>query len=242
METRKAAAWIASIVVTALVVGGVTWFVTDENQSDSPGASNAVVDKPVTTASKTTEKPSWLFSATAGSGAYVSDPAGGSTLTLTNVDADVTGFTDRPDRDTVIFPAAKLAEAWPTLFADSEPNAVLVTRDASGVASSYVLTVSDPVVTGSTMRFSAQIVAGKDHSSQLPGMTQAPSMQPAATFGAVSLFIDNVDPSSGSFKCENANGQLITPPGTLPVIYKPVAPYVKLCTDVGGTVSPKPPS
>ena len=119
---------------------------------------------------------------------------------------------------------------------------MLVTRDASGAASSYVLTVSDPVVTGSTMRFAARIVQGKDHSSQLPGMTQAPSTRPPATLGAVSLFIDNVDPSSGDFKCENANGQLISPPGTLPVIYKPVAPYVKLCTDAGGTVTPKPPS
>jgi hypothetical protein len=235
MDKRRAAAWVASIVATALVVGVVTWFVADDNQSEPVVAS---------TVSTSTEKPSWLFSATAGSGTYTADadPTGSSTLTLTDVDVNVTGFTDRPDRDTVIIPAAKLAAAWPTLFADSEPNAVLVTRDASGVASSYVLTVSDPVVTGSTMRFTAQIVQGKDHSSQIAGMTQAPSLQPAATFGAASLFIDNVDPSSGDFKCQNANGQLISPPGTMPVIYKPIAPYVKLCTDAGGTVSPKPPS
>jgi hypothetical protein len=240
MEKRTAVVWTASIVVTALVVGVGTWFVTDSNESASGEPSAVVVDQ--SAAASAAEKPSWLFSATAATGTYEGESAGPGTLTLVGVDTDVTGFTDRPARDTVIFPAAKLAEAWPTLFADSEPNAVLVTRDANGTAHSYVLTVSDPVVSGSTMRFTAAIVQGKDHSSQIPGMTPAPATPPPSSFGATSLFIDNVDPSSASFKCLNGNGQVITPPGTYPVIYKPVAPFVALCNDAGGTVSPTPSS
>jgi hypothetical protein len=242
MTHRSTAAWAAALVVTALVVGVGTWFVTDRDRTGDAGDAAAVEQAGGVTASAADATPSWLFSETAGGGTYAEHADGTATLTLTDVDADVTGFTDRPDRDTVVFPAAKLVEAWPTLFADSPPNAVLVTRDSSGAASSYVLTLTDPSVDGSTMTFTAAIVQGKDHSSQLPGMTQAPSTRPQASFRAVSLFIDDVNPSSGSFKCVNGSGQVITPPGTYPVIYKPVAPFVALCSDAGGTVTPKPPS
>jgi hypothetical protein len=215
--------------------------VTDRSQSDTQSSATGDAATTTTVAGDAPTK-SWLFSQTAGAGTYTERADGTATLTLTDVDDAVTGFTDRPDRDTVLFPSAKLVDAWPTLFATSAPNAVLVVRDASGVASSFVLTLSDPAVDGSTMTYAAKAVQGQDHSSQLPGMTQAPFTTPPATFATVSLFIDNVNPDTAVFSCLNGNGQVISPPGTVPFIYKPLAPYVKLCSDAHGTVSPAPPS
>ena len=227
--------WAGSLVVTAVVVAAGTWFVTDRSEPEPLGEG-------VADTSSSSSSPAWLFSATAGGGTWTDQPDGTTTLTLTDVDPQVIGFTDRPDRDAVTFATPKLVDAWPTLFDDSAPNAVLVTRDAGGQATSYVLTLSDPSSGDATLSFTAEPVQGEDHSSQLPAMEHWSATAPPAAFADVSLFIDDVSPADAVFSCKNANGALISPPGTMPVIYKPIAPYVKLCQDAGGTVYPKPPS
>ena len=55
------------------------------------------------------------------------------------------------------------------------------------------------------------MVRGKDHSSQLPGMTPAPYEAPPAQLSSVSLFIDNVLPSQ-MWVCTDGNGRTINPP------------------------------
>jgi hypothetical protein len=171
--------------VTAVVVGAAAWFATDRSHGDGLGESVAAIES-------SSEPPSWLFSLTAGAGTYTSGADGTGMLTLTDVDPHVTAFTDRPDRDTAIVPASKLVEAWPALFAESAPNAVLVEHDPGGETDSFVLELSDPTADGSTMTYRARVVIGEDHSEELPGLTSTPSESPPATFSTVSLFIDDV--------------------------------------------------
>ncbi len=89
----------------AVAIAGATWWTIDRGQDQNP---------------------SWLFSHTASAGTLLKQSDGDYTLTLTGIDPHVMAFTDRPVRDSVIVPATDLIAAWPGLFADSPPNAVLV--------------------------------------------------------------------------------------------------------------------
>jgi hypothetical protein len=243
--------WIAALVVTAVLAAGAAWFVTDRAEDHGigqPVAATSTTSPPSTTAghgassdagSDAASAPSWLFSTTAANGTFGAnalDPTVG-TLTLTGTDAQVTGFTDRPDRDTVLFPPDKLVAAWPTLFADSDPNAVLVTHDAAGATSTSVLELSSPTVDGTTLTFQVAAIEGKDHSSQLPGMTAVPATVPPASFGAASLFIDNVI-TSVIWVCKDGSGATIGSPPPSPG--SPTAPgsgFYAECIKNGGTPS-----
>ncbi len=138
------------------------------------------------------EAPSWLFTLTSTGGTFSTDADGTQTLTLTGIDPGVTAFTDRPDRDAAVVPADRFVQEWPSLFEDSAPNAVLVEHEPSGESDSFVVTLFDPVLDGSTLTFTAEIVDGEDHSDQIPGLTATPHSEPPASFSTVSLFIDDV--------------------------------------------------
>lgn len=136
--------------------------------------------------------PSWLFTVTSTGGTFSTDATGTQTLTLTGIDAGVTAFTDRPDRDAAVVPADRFVQQWPSMFEDSAPNAVLVEHEPSGESDSFVVTLFDPVLDESTLSFTAEIVDGEDHSDQIPGLTATPHSEPPASFSTVSLFIDSV--------------------------------------------------
>ena len=217
--------WIAALVVTAVVAAGAAWFVTDRSNADDLG-------EPTSASSTTTDtgadadaaepdpaaSPSWLFSMTASGATFAANELNPNigTLTLTGTDSLVTGFTDRPVRDTVSLEPDGLVSAWPTLFADSDPNAVLVTRSADGTPSSYVLELSSPSIDGSSVTFQVGVVVGEDHSSQIPGMTAVTPVPPPATMGAVSLFIDDVRGPGQTWVCIGSDGTPINPPAPIP--------------------------
>lgn len=227
MEHRRPAVWIATLVAVVLVAAGGTWLVLDRTGDDPTGEPVAAVD----------ESPSWLFSHTADGGTLTPNGDGTYALTMTGVDPNVMAFTDRPDRQTAILTAQDLVQAWPSMFADAAPNAVLVEHDPTGDTDSLVLVLTDPEVDGTTMTYTAAILEDEDHPSSVDGIVGAPHAEPPAEFADVSLFIDDVNLEESVYSCVNGNGQLISPPGTIPIVYKPTAPYFKLCSDAGGTIT-----
>lgn len=217
MNERSNAKWFVAIAVTALVAVGGTWLVMDRSTDDELGDPVAAVDDSATTVADPTgesdsDTPSWLFSQTAHAGTFSTDADGVSTLTLTDVDPGVIGFTDRPDRDTVVIEVASFVEAWPTMFADAAPNAVLVEHQPDGGSDSFVVELSDPRLDGTSLSFTAKVIDGEDHSG-IAGVTEAPHTNPPATFEVVSLFIDNVLPQK--WICMK-DGREIDPPAPIP--------------------------
>ncbi len=180
--------------------------------------------------------PKWLFSHTSEGGTITPGPDGTVVLTLTGIDQHVVAFTDRPDRRSEIIDVRALVMAWPSMFADSAPNAVLVEHEPNGTDSS-VLELTEPRLDGSTLTFTAKVL--EVEAAEGPTVTaadQADPTMPPASFRAASLFIDDVDPSAAKFDCVNANGARISPPGQVSVFLRPIAPYMALCSDAGGTV------
>ena len=229
MERPRSSVWTATLVAVVLVAAGGTWLVLDRTSADDVGDPVAEVSD---------DSPTWLFSHTSDGGTLT--PTGDDdtyTLTLTGIDPNVMAFTDRPDRQTAILTAQELVDAWPSMFADSAPNAVLVEHDPTGDTDSLVVVLTDPRVDGATMTYTATILEDEDHPAEVEGIVGAPHAEPPAEFADVSLFIDDVSLDQSVFSCVNASGQLISPPGTIPIVYKPTAPYMKLCSDVGGTVT-----
>jgi hypothetical protein len=215
--------WIAALVVTAVVAAGAGWFVADRSTTEDlgePVAEEAAEDAE-DDAIDATESPSWLFSLTATGGTFAANDLNPNigTLTLTGTSAETTGFTDRPDRDAVTFGTDQLPGAWSQMFADSDPNAVLVTRDADGTRHTHVLELSSPTIEGTSLTFQVAAIEGDDHSSQVPGMTTRAATVPPATFGEVALFIDSVTPPGPHWICMSGSGAdatQINPPAPIP--------------------------
>ncbi|MFN7151412.1 MAG: hypothetical protein ACK4V6_18285, partial [Microthrixaceae bacterium] len=184
-------------------------------------------------------KPKWLFTETATGGTFTTDADGTHTLTLNGIDPEVTAFTDRPDRDTAIVSTEMFVRSWPSIFEDSAPNAVLVEHEPTGASDSFVLTLTDPKLDGTTLTFTAEIVDGKDHSDQLPGLTPTPHREPPATFSTTSLFID--DAVMGALVCiapeSTPEGDFWMPepvPRPAPVTSTEQAEFFAQCELVGG--------
>jgi len=226
--------WIAAMVVTAVVAAGAGWFVADRSStedlgepvardvSDDPAAKAA--DEAAAKAAEAAGEPSWLFTLTATGGTFAANDLNPNigTLTLTGTSTETTGFTDRPDRDAVTFGTDKLPGAWTEMFADSDPNAVLVTRDADGTRHSHVLELSSPTIDGTSLTFQVAAIEGQDHSSRVPGMATRAATVPPATFGEVALFIDSVTPPGPHWVCLSGTGSgatQINPPAPIPYDY-----------------------
>lgn len=145
-------------------------------------------------ASDSRSAPAWLFSHTAGAGAFQKEDGGNYTLTLTDIDPHVVAFTDRPDRDAEILDVRDLVAAWPRLFADSPPNAVLVEHLIDGQSDSIVVELSDPVLATSGLTFTAVPLTGPVPDS-LKRLVGSVHNEPPATFGDVTVFIDDATAS-----------------------------------------------
>jgi len=221
--------WIAALVVTTVFAAGAGWLVADRSTTKDLGepvaSEDSTDDVSVVDAAEVDADaagmPSWLFSLTATGGTFTANELNPNigTLTLTGTSADTTGFTDRPVRDAVSFGTDKLPGAWPQMFADSDPNAVLVTRDADGTRNTYVLELSSPTIDGTALTFQVAAIEGEDHSSQVPGMTTRQATVPPATFGEVALFIDSVTPPGPHWVCltgTEGNQTQINPPAPIP--------------------------
>ena len=231
------------MAVVAVLAAGLGWFAADRSATDDLGepvaadASDdttpgdeptadqadmaAAAEAAAAEAADAAGDPSWLFSLTATGGTFGANELNPNigTLTLMGTSAETTGFTDRPVRDAVTFGTDQLPTAWPEMFANSDPNAVLIARDADGTRQTYVLELSSPTIDGTVLTFQVAAIEGKDHSSQLPGMTTRAATVPPATFGEAELFIDSVTPPGPHWICTsgtNGNGTPINPPAPIP--------------------------
>jgi hypothetical protein len=184
-------ALVAAALVLVVVGGGVVFAVRDRTPGDAVALGDPVADATGRT---------WLFSQTACSGSMSEQGDGTYRLTLEQVDDHVTAFTDRPDRDTAVIPASALYDSWSDLFADSPPNAVMIEHDPIGGSDSWVVELIDPVLEGSTVTFTAIVLGEEDHSPSARRHVQELYASPPATFGDVSLFIDDVDDGSAANK------------------------------------------
>ncbi len=193
--TKKS--WI--VVVLVAIVIGIGGYVLGVNaQGDSADSGN--------------EQSNWLFSQTADAGTISPNGDDTWTLTLTNIDPVVLGFTDRPLREAEAGSVEKLVEAWPTMFADSNPNGVVVAHNSQGETNSAVVELMDPQLDGSTMTYMVRVLTNEGGPAA-PGVTY--------DFEQVSVFIDDVPVTS--WVCENPNGGVVDPPG---VLNAPIAPEV----------------
>ena len=154
----------------------------------------------------------WLFSQTADGGSISPNGDDTWTLTLTNVDPVVLGFTDRPLREAQAGTVERLVEAWPEMFGDSNPNGVVVAHNATGATNSAVVELMDPQLNGSTMTYTVRVLTNEGGSAE-PGVTY--------NFEQVSVFIDDVPVTS--WVCESPSGGVVNPPG---VLNAPIAPEV----------------
>lgn len=212
---KKSTLW--ALMAVALVMGiaaGATQLdwdrgTTDERGLGEPTAAISSVDDPADEAGgpdaadapgEDASSESWLFSYTARSGSMVEQPDGTYLLTLEHADENIVAFTDRPDRDTGIVPAAALVEEWPNLFADSAPNGVMVEHDPKGGTDSWVVELHDPAIDGSTVTFRVTVLDEEDHSASASRLTNEVYDTPPTQFRAVSLFIDDVDTGGAANK------------------------------------------
>ena len=220
----KKPAWIALIAAAAGVIALTTWI----------GVSNS--DERTASA----DAPTWLFSLSSDSGTMTKTADGGYDLVLVGVDDAFTAFTDRPYRDTAIIPLERAAQAWPQVFAESAPNAVIVEHEPSGESDSFVVELTEPrLVNASTMEFHAVPVTNQVQPASTKNVASSTYTNPPATFAAVSLFIDdvttttvNVPPTS---VCTSPTGKEITPPGSIKTS-SDNGSFDQSCATAGGTV------
>jgi len=133
----------------------------------------------------------WLFSQNAEAGEIRSTSSGSLELVLRNFSPTVTAFTDRPNREVQIKTATWLVESWPDLFAGDPPNAALVEREPQGATRSVVVALQQPQLANGELRFGITVIDA-DPSSNLARIAGAVHSNSVRTFGAASLFIDDV--------------------------------------------------
>lgn len=214
---RRIAGWSLAIAGVAVAIAAGVWWSLDQGQDESPN---------------------WLFSHTATAGTLTQEADGSYTLTLTGIDPHVMAFTDRPVRDSAIVDTSALVDAWPTLFATSPPNAVLVEHHAEGEADSVIMTLTNPRLTSfgtpgsasedlATLSFDAAVMSA-EVPENLTRLTRGVHDVPVSTFANASLFIDDVTapdpmtvvpegwlPVSGDWNADGADSVGIFDPQTL---------------------------
>jgi hypothetical protein len=162
----------AVVLAAALVVAACG---DEGDTSDDVGGGATDAD----TASVEPER--WMFTVTAGPGSM-----DGGQLTLEQVSDRVVGFADAPDRRVRTLTVDQLVGSWDDYgFEADPPNAsVVVTRNGDDVA--HVLTLADPALDGTELRFAVTELDPSD--SPFPGV--APPSQASGAFDTATLFID----------------------------------------------------
>jgi hypothetical protein len=205
-------AWVVVALVVALV--GVVGFALG---SQTQGNSSADGE----------QTSNWLFSQTADGGSISPNDDDTWTLTLTDVNPVVLGFTDRPLREAQAGTVERLVDSWSEIFGDSNPNGVVVAHNQGGATNSAVVELMDPNLNGSTMTYTVRVLTNEGGPAE-PGMTY--------NFEQVSVFIDDV--SISSWSCENINSGPIDPPGVLNAPLAPL-PWRAECEANGGEPIPQ---
>ena len=201
-------------LVVGVVVGVVGFALGSQMQESSASADEE-------------QTANWLFTQTADGGSISPNGDGTWTLTLTDVDPVVLGFTDRPLRDALAGPVERLVDAWPTMFSDSNPNGVVVAHNESGATNSAVVEMMDPKLDGSTLTYTVRVLTNEGGPAEA-GMSY--------DFEQVSVFIDDV--SAGGWVCKDMGGKVVSPPGVRDDPYLPPG-FTQECNANMGVVRPK---
>lgn len=138
---------------------------------------------------------SLLFTQTAASGT-LQEAGDGYTLTLSGVDAQTTQFADRPSRYAGVIATGGFIESWAGVFDDDSPNAALVMHEPTAEgADTLVVTLTNPLydAAAATLRYGVTVLDGEQEPARMRGFGGARHATPPQSFGAVSLFIDDVD-------------------------------------------------
>ena len=211
MNTRV---WAVVALVVGVVVGVVGFALGSQMQESSASADEE-------------QTANWLFTQTADGGSISPNGDGTWTLTLTDVDPVVLGFTDRPLRDALAGPVERLVDAWPEMFRDSNPNGVVVAHNQSGATNSAVVEMMDPKLDGSTLTYTVRVLTNEGGPAEA-GMSY--------DFEQVSVFIDDV--SAGGWVCKDMGGKVVSPPGVRDDPYLPPG-FTQECNANKGVVRPK---
>lgn len=190
-------AWIV-VALVAVLIGAAGYALGARTQGSSSASGE--------------QSSNWLFSQTADAGSISPNGDDTWTLTLTDVDPVVLGFTDRPLRDAQAGTVERLVEAWPAMFGDSNPNGVVVAHNDRGDTNSAVVELMDPKLNDSTLTYTVRVLTNEGGPAEA-GMSY--------NFEQVSVFIDDVPVTS--WACESPNGGVVDPPG---VLNAPIAPDV----------------
>ena len=169
------------VALVVVLVGAVGFALGSQMQEKSSSAD----EEPTT---------NWLFTQTADSGSISPNGDDTWTLTLTDVDPVVLGFTDRPLREAQAGTVERLVDAWPELFSDSNPNGVVVAHNPSGATNSAVVELMEPKLNGSTMTYTVRVLTNEGGPAEA-GVSY--------DFEQVSVFIDDVPCTTGA-GCQNS--------------------------------------
>jgi hypothetical protein len=139
-------AW--AVVALVAVVVGVVGFALGSQMRGSTSADGE-------------QTANWLFSQTADGGSISPNGDDTWTLTLTDLDPVVLGFTDRPLREAQAGTVERLVDSWPVMFGDSNPNGVVVAHHQSGATNSAVVELREPKLNGSTMTYTVRVLTNE---------------------------------------------------------------------------------
>jgi len=105
------------------------------------------------------EQPQWLFAYAADSAVFEDRGSGTYRATFSGGDEHFLAFTDRPDRDVARMDVQAMDELWPSVFADSNPNAVLVEQMPDSERDSVVVEILDVMVDEAELVMDMQVLA-----------------------------------------------------------------------------------
>jgi len=113
---------------------------------------------------------------------------GGMTLTLAGVPAQMTAFSDRPERVAAAIGTEKFLRAWTDEYNQDPPNAALALLNAPEGADTIVLELQPPTFTGAKVRFRAKRLTAP--TGTLKHFEEANDGAVPRRFGKATLFID----------------------------------------------------
>ena len=101
----------------------------------------------------------WLFTYAADSAVFEDQGSGTYRVSFSGGDEQFLAFTDRPDRDVARMDVQAMDELWPVVFADSNPNAVLVEQMPDSERDSVVVEILDVMVDEAELVMDMRVLA-----------------------------------------------------------------------------------
>jgi hypothetical protein len=182
---------------------------------------------------------SLLFVQHAGSTTLGPGSVDSATLTMTGVTSQTLYFSDRPVRLTGALPTASFAAAFPQVFADDPPNAVLIGHPEAGAddEESVVIELTQPVydLATATLTFEVQLLdAGMIGERGFEGEPLA-DLSTMREYAEAHLFIDDAPMSNTAGCMADCARRYLTSPDPTPAEF---AAYIACTWSECGTAPP----